>query len=61
MKNQKMQEKDKEEQIALQYTLTRIYRSRYYVYEVLGNVEKKAENKTAYDTAKAKLNQMINL
>lgn len=54
-------ETDKEGQIALQYTLTRIYRSRYYVYEVLGNVEKKAENKTAYDTAKAKLNQMINL
>lgn len=52
---------DKEEQIALQYTLTRIYRSRYYVYEVLGSEDKKLENKTAYDLAKTKLNEMINL
>lgn len=54
-------EKDKEEQIALQYTLTRIYRSRYYVYEVLGSEEKKLENKTLFESAKTKLNQMINL
>ena len=54
-------EKNAEKQIALQYTLTRIYRSRYYIYETLGDEAKKMENATAYETAKSKLNSMINL
>ena len=54
-------EKNVEKQIALQYTLVRIYRSRYYIYEALGDESKKIENKTAYETAKTNLNNMINL
>ena len=52
---------NKEEQIALQYTLTRIYRSRYYVYDLLGSEENCLKNRTAYETAKSKLNELINL
>jgi hypothetical protein len=48
-------EKDKEEQIALQYTLTRIYRSRYYVYEVLGSEEKSLKTKLCLNLQKQNL------
>ena len=54
-------ETNKEVQISLQYTLTRIYHSRYYVYELLGNESKMNENKTAYETTRAELNEMIEL
>lgn len=54
-----MLENTKEKEISLQYTLTRIYKSKYYVYDILGNETKKAEYATAYESAKTKLNQMI--
>ncbi len=50
-----------EKKISLQYALTRIYRSRYYAYEVLGDETKKLENKRLYEEAKTKLNGMIGL
>ena len=54
-----MLENTKEKEISLQYTLTRIYKSKYYVYDILGNETKKGECATAYESAKTKLNQMI--
>ena len=54
-------ETDEEKRIALQYTLTRIYRSRYYVFDVLGDSEKKQDNNELYIQAKTKLNEMLDL
>ena len=39
----------------LRYTLMRIYASRYYVYDVIGNEELKNENLEAYQEIKAEL------
>lgn len=54
-------ETDEEKRIALQYTLTRIYRSRYYAFDVLGNSTKKQNNNDLYIQAKTELNEMIDL
>ena len=54
-------EQVKEKQISLQYTLTRIYRSRYYVYDVLGDETKKKANSELFIETKNKLNEMIGL
>lgn len=48
-----------EKRIALQYTLTRIYRSRYYVYDILGNDDKKQENNDLFVYARIELEDMI--
>ncbi len=48
-----------EKKVALQYTLTRIYRSRYYVYEILEKEDKKLENIDAFDYENKKLLKMI--
>ncbi|MBR3885835.1 MAG: hypothetical protein IKJ33_05215 [Clostridia bacterium] len=59
--NNRLNIEDSEEgKISLQYALTRIYRARYCVYETLGNEAEMLSNKTAYETAKTKLNEMIN-
>lgn len=60
--NDKIKIEDKSERkISLQYTLTRIYRSRYYVYDILGDEMKKQENNDLFVYARLKLNEMINL
>ncbi len=61
IKNALAIEESSEKKIALQYTLTRIYRSRYYVFDVLSNAEKKQANNELFIEAKTKLNQMIGL
>jgi len=61
IKNALKIEEDKEKQISLQYTLTRIYRSRYYVFDVLGDETKKQENNDLFVYARLKLNEMIDL
>lgn len=52
-------EQDKEKEISLLYTLTRIYRSRYYAYDILGDETKKNTNASEYENTKIKLNNLI--
>ena len=54
-------ESDKEGQIALQYSLVRIYRSRYFVADILQNQAEKIANDELFRQAKIKLNEMIDL
>lgn len=53
-------ETDDNQKIILNYTLMRIYASRYYVYSTQGNETLKQENSELYKQAKTNLNNLIN-
>lgn len=55
LKNAITVEEDENKKDVLRYTLMRIYASRYYVYDALGNAELKTENYNAYKDIKAEL------
>ena len=54
-------ETEREKQIALQYSLVRIYRSRYYLADKLNKQSEKESYDDLFVEAKSKLNEMIDL